>query len=48
MASFANENPTKISANLNQETTNNINNFDDGLLNNGDFEDGNTSWIEGR
>lgn len=47
MASFANENPTKISTNLNQETTQDLNDFDDGLLNNGDFEDGNTSWIEG-
>ena len=24
-----------------------LNDFDDGLLNNGDFEDGSTSWIEG-
>ena len=40
MASFANENPIKISTNLNQETTQNLNDFDDGLLNNGDFEDG--------
>ena len=47
MASFANENPTKISTNLNQETTQDLNDFDDGLLNNGDFEDGSTSWIEG-
>ena len=47
MASFANENPKTISTNLNQETTNNLNDFDDGLLNNGDFEDGSTSWIEG-
>ena len=46
-ASFANENPTKISTNLNQENTQNLNDFDDGLLNNGDFEDGSTSWIEG-
>ena len=46
-ASFANENPINISANLNQETTQNLNDFDDGLLNNGDFEDGSTSWIEG-
>lgn len=47
MASFANENPKTISTNLNQETTNNLNDFNDGLLNNGDFEDGSTSWIEG-
>ena len=46
-ASFANENPIKISTNLNQENTQNLNDFDDGLLNNGDFEDGSTSWIEG-
>ena len=47
MASFANKNPKTISTNLNQETTNNLNDFNDGLLNNGDFEDGSTSWIEG-
>lgn len=47
MASFANENPINISTNLNQENTQDLNDFDDGLLNNGDFENGNTSWIEG-